>query len=197
MTFEIIERTLALHRPRTLAESEGVPAAVSLVLAPDAGGLQVLFIERATHADDPWSGNVGFPGGKMETEDADLQQTAVRETREEVGIDLHKARYLGRLSDVGGPRLRVRVSCFVYGLDKIADLRCSNEVKDAFWVPLEALLDPARHGEAAVKFDDRSFTRPSFKLPQDGKPPLWGLTYRLIRQFLEILPARHPQDGPA
>ncbi len=192
MTYDAIERALSLRMPELVTDFAVVPAAVSLILCPDDLGLRVLFIERAAHEADPWSGNVGFPGGKMEEGDTALRGTAERETLEEVGIDLRRERYLGRLSDVGGTRLHVRVSCFVYGLTEKRHLRLSNEVKEAFWVPLNDLRDPARHGEAAVHFGDREFTRPAFRLPQGDKPPLWGLTYRLVLQFLEWVDSDQP-----
>ncbi len=83
--------------------------------------------------------------------------------------------------------MRVRLSCFVYGLDRIVPLHLSDEVQDAFWVPLDSLLDPAGHGEARVRFDEDEHTRPAFILPHPGKPPLWGLTYRLVLEFLELI----------
>src|SRR3989442_10873051 len=64
------------------------------------GGLEALFIRRAQRADDPWSGQVALPGGRRDAGDADLFATAVRETREETGIDLAGAERLGRLDDL-------------------------------------------------------------------------------------------------
>ena len=187
ITIEAIDAALAHHHPVTLDDRTIVPAAVSCILRSDGAGLQMLFIERSSHEADPWSGNLGFPGGKMEEGDATLQQTAERETREEVGIDLSRARYLGRVSDVGGTRFRVRVACFVYAVERPVELRLSEEVKDAFWISLDALLDPSLHRIVPVRFDDRSFIRPAFTAVPAGKPPLWGLTYRLVTLFLEVL----------
>ncbi|MGA9118154.1 MAG: CoA pyrophosphatase [Bacteroidota bacterium] len=173
--------------PAILDSQAGVSAAVVLLLANAGSGLQVLFIERAKHESDPWSGDVGFPGGRSEPGDNDLQATAVRETFEEVGIALGRARYLGRLSDIDGGHLGVRVSCFVFGVDRIGPMHLSNEVRDAFWVPLVELTNPARHGEASVRFGAKSLQRPAIRLPQADKPVLWGLTYRLVMQFLEAV----------
>jgi len=64
------------------------PAAVALILLTGPAGLEMLFIERARHDDDPWSGNLGFPGGKVEETDDGERQAAERETREEIGLDL-------------------------------------------------------------------------------------------------------------
>lgn len=163
-------------------------AAVALLLGVEGDGLRIFFIERATHPDDPWSGNIGFPGGKVEEDDNGSRRAAERETMEEVGLDLSFASYLGRLSDVHGAHLPVLVSCFVYGLDSTAlPLTLSSEVKDAFWVSLDDLKDPLRQGTHDFKFAGDCFQSPCIRLPFDNKPVLWGLTYRMVREFLEIL----------
>ena len=103
-----IERVLAGHEPVHLGCNSVTPAAVALILRQDASGLQALFIERAAHDNDPWSGNVGFPGGKIEKDDGSPQLAAERETLEEIGLDLRTAQYLGRLSDIAGAHLPVK-----------------------------------------------------------------------------------------
>src|ERR1700680_3050243 len=76
-------------------------AAVALVLRQGARGLEILLIKRAEHMDDPWSGHVALPGGREEPADASLQETAVRETLEETGIDLARdGEVLGALDDL-------------------------------------------------------------------------------------------------
>jgi 8-oxo-dGTP pyrophosphatase MutT (NUDIX family) len=163
-------------------------AAVALVIGREGDSYRVLFIERAAHPGDPWSGNIGFPGGKAEDGDEGCRHTAERETREEVGLDLAAARYLGRLSDVHGAHLPVLVSCFVYGLETSgATLSLSSEVKDAFWLPLEYLLDPRHRGSHPFTFAGDSFRSPCIVLPYPDKPVLWGLTHRLVMELLEII----------
>jgi len=185
-----IERVLAGREPELFSEHSGIHAAVALVLREEPTGLQVLLIERASHENDPWSGNVCFPGGKVENGDGDARVAAERETLEEVGLDLTQALYLGRLSDISGAFRPIRVSCFVYGIRRVGTLRLNYEVSDAFWVPLTELFDPARHCEATVHFAGRTLTSPAIRLPQDGKPVLWGLTYRMVEQLLELIGKR-------
>jgi 8-oxo-dGTP pyrophosphatase MutT (NUDIX family) len=186
ITLAHIERILAGQEPVLISDDRLVPAAVALLLREDASGLQVLFIERSAHDNDPWSGNVGFPGGKTEKNESP-RNAAERETLEEIGLDLRAARYLGRLSDIAGAHLPVCISCFVYSTGPVGPFRLSEEVRDAFWVSLEDLLDPARRGDVPVRFGGRTLIRPAIRLPQPGKPVLWGITYRLVMQFIELL----------
>jgi len=187
--------TMAALLARADIRTQNLPghtwAAVALVIGRDGDGYRMLFIERASHPDDPWSGNIGFPGGKVEEGDSGCRQTAERETLEEVGLDLTSARYLGRLSDVHGAHLPVLVSCFVYGLESVdGPLIHSSEVEDAFWVSLDDLTDPRRRGLHTFSFAGDRFEGPCINLPVADKPVLWGLTHRLVMEFLEILRAK-------
>src|SRR5512137_1904770 len=165
---------LAGRVPDQLADESRTPAAVALLLRSGGAGLEVLFIERAPHGSDPWSGDLGFPGGKVEEWDSAPRQAAERETREELGIDLGQAHYLGRLADIAGAHLPIRVSCFVYGVATGASFTLSEEIQDAFWVPLAALADPQRQVMASVYFQGEPLLRPAIRLPVVGKPVLWG-----------------------
>ncbi len=182
-----VRQVLAAHEPVMITDETLIHAVVALLLKEDATGLQLLFIERATHADDPWSGDIGLPGGKVDAADGSAQQTAEREVREELGLDLRSARCLGRLSDVSGAHLPVRVSCLVYGIDTVAPFRLNHEIRDAFWVALRDIEDANRHVQEEVTFRAETFMRQAVILPLAGKPVLWGLTYRLVMHFSEIM----------
>lgn len=187
LDFSDISRRLAGVRPVPAAlPCDRKPAAVALILRENGSGLELFFIERARHPDDPWSGNIGLPGGRMDRRDSDLRQTAERETLEEVGIDLQTARYLGRLSDVVGANLPVRVSCFVYALTQEVEPVLSHEVHEAFWFGLAELAAPERQMAATVRFDGRSLQAPAIQLHQH-RPVLWGITYRLVNQFRQVV----------
>ena len=196
LPFADISRRLNRPDAAQIALSGGQkPAAVALILRENASDMELLFIERARHPHDPWSGNIGLPGGRMDPRDADLRQTAERETQEEVGIDLSAAVCLGRLSDVVGANLPVRVSCFVYHLLQPAQTVLSHEIHDAFWFGLEELWQPQRQVTAAVRFDGRSLEAPAIQLhPQ--RPVLWGITYRLVSQFRQVLLCGEEQPLP-
>lgn len=165
-------------------------AAVAMILRETAEDLEMLFIERARHENDPWSGHLAFPGGKVEPGEQP-QETAERETREEIGLTLDSDQYLGRISDIVGANLPVRVSCFAYGLSRDAGIPAvSEEVRDVFWVRVGDICDRDRHRVMPVGFSGRTLEVPAIILPQPDKPVLWGITYRLVMEFLEII---HPK----
>lgn len=200
-SYDDIESCLSVRRARALPADHRTHAAVALILRAPRSGLELLFIKRATLAGDPWSGDLGFPGGKMEAGDGTLQLAAERETREEIGLELTEARLLGRLADITGAHLPVRVSCFVYGLVGPAPLYPGDEISAVFWVPFAALCDPERHIEASVSIAGTTLLRPAIRILEPGQTVLWGITYRLVSQFLEILgsplsaPGRPPTAG--
>lgn len=185
--FSQISKLLVMRDGEPEPDSEWrTRASVAMILRHAEDDLEILFIERAADDHDPWSGHIAFPGGKSEDGEL-LCQTARRETQEEIGIDLEDACYLGRLSDIVGANLPVRVSCCVFAMDRTAPVpTLSDEVSDVFWIGLSDLRDSARHLQADVAFDDRKLEVPAIKLPCDGKPVLWGITYRLLMQFIEL-----------
>ncbi|MEJ2200810.1 MAG: CoA pyrophosphatase [Desulfuromonadaceae bacterium] len=183
---EQIRRSLR-HPPAKLSvDTSRKQAAVALILLPAATGTEVLFIERARHPQDPWSGNLAFPGGRIDPMDANSRQAAERETREEIGLDLTNQEYLGQLDDIAGDYLPVRVSCFVYALRTSAPpiFQLNHEVEDLFFFPLAELANPRRHMETDIHWNDKSRRISAIDLLGPDRPLLWGITYRLIRQFL-------------
>lgn len=194
--FDAISRKLDRTMPVFCPPDDRKPAAVALILRHTADDPELLFIERAHHPDDPWSGNIGFPGGRRDPADETLRHTAERETMEEVGIDLSLATCLGRLSDIVGANLPVRVSCFVYGLHESVEPVLSDEVHDVFWFGLQQLNHPRRQVTARVHFEGRMLEASAIDLGLPGKAVLWGITYRLVSQFRELLECGCEQQIP-
>jgi 8-oxo-dGTP pyrophosphatase MutT (NUDIX family) len=197
ITFEQISRLLALRRPAILQINTSTRAAVALILREREQGPEALFIERAARDGDPWSGDIGFPGGKLEEYDVTPRRTAERETLEEIGLDLRDTAYLGHLCDITGARMPVLVSSYVYGSGDIAPLVLSHEVRDLFWVSLADLDSPERHITAQFQFGGEYFVQPAIRLPQAGKPLLWGITYRFVMEFLRLFGERAAAVEPA
>jgi len=120
-------------------------AAVSLVFSTSNNSIQLLFIKRAKHPKDPWSGHIAFPGGGYESEDKNsLRNTAIRETKEELGVELNKASYVGCINPVSGPVISnnktVRIAPHIFIVDEQPELMPNYEVDHGFWIPLEMLV---------------------------------------------------------
>ena len=184
---DIAERLGCHKHQKQYVAGRRTRAAVAMIVRELPGDLEMLFIERATDVRDPWSGHLAFPGGKVEPGEQ-ARQAAERETREEIGLVLESERYLGRMSDIVGANLPVRVSCFAYAaVSSTIHPVINHEVRDVFWARLSDIRDPERHRTVMVGFSGRSLEVPAIILPQADKPVLWGITYRLVMQFLEII----------
>jgi 8-oxo-dGTP pyrophosphatase MutT (NUDIX family) len=200
--WETIRAALAARAPVDVAEAVASRAAVAIILRDGSDGLEALFIRRAEHPRDPWSGQFAFPGGRAEPSDADLAATAIRETLEEIGLDLTAtAELLGRLDEVRAmARLRpmnLAIAPYVFRLRVPAPLTISPEVTSLHWLPLQALLDPAAQSTTRYTHEQTTLEFPSLEV--DGVV-IWGLTYRMFTGFVERLGAaeeRARAEGPA
>jgi ADP-ribose pyrophosphatase YjhB (NUDIX family) len=97
----LIEERARSHKAYRSELDAVMRAAVALVIAPDGDDLAALLIERAQHPLDPWSGHMAFPGGRHDAADPSLERTAIRETLEEVGIDLIRdSRFVAPLDEI-------------------------------------------------------------------------------------------------
>ena len=161
-------------------------AAVALVLAPDgAGDLALLFIKRAEHPLDPWSGQIALPGGRRDPADPDLMGTAVRETAEETSVALAPGDLVGELDDLSPvsphlPPLVVRP--FVFALPAVPAVRLSPEVAEYLWVSPRHLIDQLR--EESVTVRDRTLLVRGYRA---GPHFIWGMTERIVTPFLQLV----------
>jgi 8-oxo-dGTP pyrophosphatase MutT (NUDIX family) len=189
-----IQQALADYRPQLIEGEPQGRAAVAVVLRDDAGPMELLFIERASCEGDPWSGDIAFPGGRIDEGDASPQAAAERETLEEVGLSLDAAAPLGRLDDLFGMKTAtsgIVVSAFVYHVRQPSVLMPNHEVQDAFWFPIDALLDRRRH---IAYLEERGLQSPGIVVANEGRRVVWGLTYRFLTHLLEIL-GHSPLEG--
>lgn len=176
-----IAARIATYRPRLTASDGHDPAATALVVCDQTPpGPRVLFIERVSRSTDRWSGQMALPGGRREPGDRDLAATAVRETREEVGVDLPAA--VGRLDDLPTVISNVVVATFVFVLEaEPALVPDPAEVNDVVWIPIAEL----EASEAATTHWHRG--RGPFPALRYGRYTIWGLTYRIVTRFLRLI----------
>ena len=178
----------AREQLRQLAPIEGestAQAAVATIIRDGSAGLDVLLIERARRAGDPWSGQLAFPGGKRDPGDPSLLATAMRETREEIALELEPAACLARLGDVVARTRGTRVAQFIFALDDAAARPMPNdEVTAILWVPLARLAASETHATFALSTPQGTVQTPFVRL---GERMLWGMTYRMAQQLVQAL----------
>lgn len=175
-------------RPGSLAADAGPEvrrAAVALILrTAGSGALELLFIKRSEYAGDPWSGQVAFPGGRQEPLDETLRETAVRETCEEVGVDLARDGMILGMLDELHPRTPVLppivVRPYVAVVSPDVGLHLSDEVARAFWAPLDWLCSPAATQTATVDIRGEHRLVPCVR---HDAYVIWGMTERIFRDF--------------
>ena len=189
-TIDDIRRVVGTHEPRLLDRTEDLKvAAVAAVVRQTGDGVEVLFIHRAEDPKDPWSGHMAFPGGRVEDRDADSLEAAMRETREEVDLDLEKAgTLLGRLSDVAavgrGRPLALVVEPFVFSIEDRPTLDPNHEVADVVWVPLDFLLDRSNRSTITWRHGAVSVNLPCYRYQEHV---IWGLTFGMVDELLTLI----------
>jgi 8-oxo-dGTP pyrophosphatase MutT (NUDIX family) len=164
-------------------------AAVAVVLH-DAPAPRVLLMKRAERAGDPWSGHISLPGGGYQASDGDLRVTAIRESREELGIELEHARLLGNLPTMNprstGPAT-IEVTPFVFVTDVALDPVCGPEALSAFWLPIDLAVSGALDGR--YQLPASALTFPSWTF--EGHV-IWGLTRRILDDVLALAQLTRP-----
>ncbi len=184
--FSKIRARIDQSPPKRVNEPGTWQAAVALVLVLRPGGdLELLFIRRAERDGDPWSGQMGLPGGRKEEADDGLLDTARRETMEETGIVLPPDALLGELDDLF-PNIKVLppvvVRPFVFGLQHRPEVASSDEVATHLWASLGTLRTSAGVVEIEVMGEKR--TVEAFVV--EGQV-IWGITCRIVRRLLDFL----------
>jgi len=190
MTVEDLSSGLRLRAPKIHPvdpERVRVRAAVAIIARTVPGDLELLFIRRAAFENDPWSGDIAFPGGRISAPEEPPRLAAERETLEEVGLDVTKAKWLGQLDDVIGGDGAVVVSGFVYALEGPVTLVTNHEVAAAGWVRVAALSAPERQLTNTFRYKDRDVTLPAIRVFDDDSPHLWGLTYQFVERFMRTV----------
>jgi len=153
------------------------PAAVLFALLEGPHGLEVILTRRAAHLRNH-PGQVAFPGGKVEESDASLWDTAMRESREEIGLE--RVRWLGALQgheSVTGFEISPQVGLVEGAFTARPD---PSEVEEVFTVPLDFLMDPTN-----MRLHKRG-GRGYLAIPY-GPHYIWGASARMIKNLAERL----------
>lgn len=164
-------------------------AAVAIMVREGQEATELLMIRRATREGDPWSGHMGFPGGRRDPEDRSNFSCALRETEEELGVDLSRwGAPLGELSDVNTgwrkDRPEMLVTPFIFSVSELPELTPNDEVDDVVWVPLHFLMDegnrePLEWEWKGQKMETDSYLYDCYRI--------WGLSLMMIDEMMRLL----------
>jgi 8-oxo-dGTP pyrophosphatase MutT (NUDIX family) len=161
-------------------------AGVAVIILDDPGdGDEVLLITRAERQGDPWSGHVSLPGGMVDPGDRSFKETAMRETAEEVGIDLSPghATFLGYMREFRVRTRGVRVVPSVFRMATAPVVTLNPEATSHGWVPLRMLARDDARAAYVVRREGsgEELTFPSFVYREFV---IWGLTERILSAIL-------------
>lgn len=190
LSIDAIRHALARHKPspgrRQLDRNR---TAVALVLAGVEPNLHLCMIRRADKPGDPWSGDMALPGGRAGPQDRSLQETAERETYEEVGLVLEPGHRLGALAEIsillrGRDRL-LFLAPFVYYLGPtLAPFTPNDEVGEVCWIPLAHLWDEHNATSLNLPTQHVSLWYPAIGYRQQV---VWGITHRVLLLFSDVI----------
>ncbi len=194
LTQEDLDR-IAAHRPQEKSEFSLLKAAVAIILRDTEQGTEFLLMQRAYHHNDPWSGQMAFPGGKIDSTDVSAQAAAVRETSEEVGIELAEQDYIGRLDDLYGLKVdnqySVHVACFVFKPQQELRPIGNHEVADLVWLPF-AWLEDVSNAHDYTHPHSGDLKMPAVLIDQSKDQILWGLSLRMVSMLYDTLGKKLP-----
>ena len=195
-----IAEHLRTYQPRKIPGRKFcIRSGVAIVLAdqPIIDEYSVLMIRRAKRKGDPWSGNMGFPGGRAEGDDRSIYHAAARELCEETGVAAESClEPIGRLSELvtrahekPAPMI---VTPFVFRLHEMPAWQLSQEVDEVVWVPMAFLMNPENrqtmsYGRAGVRFRIPCYFYESRRI--------WGLSLMMLDELMMIF--SHLKAGTA
>ncbi len=188
---EAFSERLQAHRARRLPGRHWVVrCGVVLLIAERGPGADatpaLLIMRRAERAGDPWSGQVSFPGGRVQPDDADTRAAALRELSEETGLRPDASFMpVGRLSDLltreHGRHRPMVVTPYVYRVPRALAVAPSEEAARLWWEPLATLVDPERQRSQVWRVAGLPLPFPAIEV---GGARLWGLSLMMVKELV-------------
>ena len=193
----VIKEVLGRRKPRSIkvTDTHDRHAGVLVPLFRDNGEYKVLFTKR-TNRVEHHKGQVSFPGGRVDDEDGSMEETALRETHEEIGLPRDEVTILGRTDDMVTLTSSFIVHPFVGLIPYPYDFRISTgEVKRLVEVPLEIFFSDKApyYKKDVIEIEGTTYPGPAYEYQEDV---IWGATSRIMENFIDIIEEklRLPQD---
>ena len=197
---ELHENILQLNQTHPLPfegkkEKISNKAAISILIKPgQESPAELLFIRRAAHPKDPWSGHMAFPGGRHEKEDHSFRHTAERETFEELGLkNLEDFSFLGALSPVTTQARHLHQPLEVFPYVYWTNLESfkkgyfqpdKKEVDNYHWISIEHFLDLTQVSMQSVSIKTKTLHWPAIRFE---KNKIWGLSYIILSELMTLI----------
>jgi 8-oxo-dGTP pyrophosphatase MutT (NUDIX family) len=183
-----ISTSVEIRGDEAAPDSPGLPAAVLIGLVDRMGGPTVLLTKRTDHLKDH-AGQICFPGGRIEPEDATIEAAALREAEEEIGLDPAKVDLIQRLSPYD-TTTGFRIHPVVGWIEPPFEITPDDfEVAEVFELPLSFILDPTNHQrQSHIRNNQR---RSYYVLPYQGRF-IWGATAGMLVNFSRLLTTQAP-----
>lgn len=181
---EELRRILALREKRNINDANRVPSAVLIPMYEKQGQVFIVFIRR-TERVRYHKGQISFPGGAREANDMTPLRTALRESREEIGLHTKDVDVIGELDDELTTTSNYVVTPFVgmipwpYRFRKNRD-----EVAEVISMPIKGLLEKGARQEGSETLNERKIPSPVYT--HEGKV-IWGATARILEKLLDII----------
>ncbi|AKH22028.1 hypothetical protein AAY24_03715 [Sedimenticola thiotaurini] len=177
----------AVRYPEGYFAAPPAPASVLMPLFKDQDGWRVLYIRRSEHENDRHSGQVAFPGGKLEAIDRDAHAAALREAQEEIGLDPAHVSILGDLRSyhtISNYLVTPVVAEIQWPVPLVPDRR---EVSRVFSIPVNWLADPANHRVSWRRLDGSDASIQVIHFERYEGELLWGITAKLTVTLLNLI----------
>ncbi len=183
--------------PKGFFKTPARPASVLLPLFRDAGEWHLLYIRRSEYEGDQHSGQVAFPGGKVDESDLTAHHAALREAEEEVGLLPNDVDVLGELAEyrtISNFLVKPVVAEIRWPIELFPDTR---EVSRVFSIPLGWLFDPKNHNVSERQLEGYQHQLQVIHFQQFDGELLWGITAKLTLSLLSILSAKDEETDSA
>jgi 8-oxo-dGTP pyrophosphatase MutT (NUDIX family) len=161
----------------------------------DAGGNEIAAVLVVIYGKNPFiimteksrnlkvhAGEISFPGGKWCEQDQDLLETAIRETKEELSLEVSRAQVIGQLEDVITLNSKYQIRPFIAILDEIPNLTANSEVESILHIPLASFLNTISEDNLPEHRSIQEMYTFTFE-----KYNIWGASARMLKQINTLL----------